>query len=172
MKPAQSTTVGPVERVRGIKNKDINPFCLSLSPGRSGSDLPGCLWGPSVFPQTCSAYSEGLAQAGLPLNSGACAALVIYKYPSSWEASFYVSVSIIFMLQVIEEHFSPNYFFMFLHSPSSWSYKVTCCLAWQCTLMRTHRVILFVFFFFFESHYLFYPGNCCLGKSKDSVFCC
>ena len=31
MKPAQSTTVGPVERVRGIKNKDINPVCLPLS---------------------------------------------------------------------------------------------------------------------------------------------
>ena len=31
MKPAHSTTVGPVERVRGIKNKDINPVCLPLS---------------------------------------------------------------------------------------------------------------------------------------------
>ncbi len=31
MKPAQSTTVGPLKRVKGIKNKDINPVCLSLS---------------------------------------------------------------------------------------------------------------------------------------------
>lgn len=71
MKPAQSTTVGPVERVRGIKNKDINPVCLSLSlsPGRSDSDLPGCLWGPSVSPETRSACSLRLAQAGLPLHS-------------------------------------------------------------------------------------------------------
>lgn len=34
MKPAQTTTVGLVMRVRGIKNKDINPVCFSLSLSR------------------------------------------------------------------------------------------------------------------------------------------
>lgn len=33
-KPAQSITVGQVMRVRGIKNKDINPVCLSLALSR------------------------------------------------------------------------------------------------------------------------------------------
>lgn len=42
MKPAQSTTVGPVERVRGIKNKDINPVCLSLSLSLQGGQALIC----------------------------------------------------------------------------------------------------------------------------------
>lgn len=76
VKPAQSRNVEPVEHVQRINNNDTNPVCFSLcvsllllSPGRSDSDLPDSLWGPSVSPETCSVCSQRLSQARLLLHS-------------------------------------------------------------------------------------------------------
>lgn len=88
MKPAQSTTVGPVERVRGIKNKDINPVCLSLSlQGGQAQICQAASEGPSVSPETCSACSWRPARVGATPAQRDCAAAPFFRYPSTQKVS-------------------------------------------------------------------------------------
>lgn len=112
MESALTAAVEPARRVRGIKNKDINPVCsLSLSPGRSGSDLPGCLWGPTVSPETRSACSLSRAQKGLSLRRICVCAQLCCSYPPSAKASARTSVLTITDSQVINACFewrTPN----------------------------------------------------------------
>lgn len=106
MEPALTAAVEPVRRVRGIKNKDINPVCsLSLSPGRSGSDLPGCLWSPTVSPETRSACSLSRTQKGPSLHRICVCAQLCRSYPASANASARTSAPTITNSQVIKACF-------------------------------------------------------------------
>lgn len=88
MEPALTAAVEPVRHVRGIKSKDINPVCsLSLSPGRSGSDLPGCLWGTPVSPETRSVCLPSRAQKGPSLRRSRAPVHLCFRYPPRSKAS-------------------------------------------------------------------------------------
>lgn len=121
MEPALTAAVEPVRRVRGIKNKDINPVCsLSLSPGRSGSDLPGCLWSPTVSPETRSACSLSRTQKGPSLHRICVCAQLCCSYLPSAKASDRTSAPAITGSQVIKA-----------------------CDKWQSDSSGSHRQILF-----------------------------
>lgn len=109
MKPAQSTTVGPVERVRGIKNKDINPVCLSLSLSREVRLRfarlplrPLCL----SWDTLCLFVEAGPSRAASA--QCVCAAAPIYKYLPSRKSRLSCLSLYHFRLRVIKEHFNPN----------------------------------------------------------------
>lgn len=115
MKPAQNTTVGPVERVRGIKNKDINPVCLSLSLSREVrfrfARLPLrplclswdtlCLFVEAAPNRTASAVCV-------------CAAALIYRCLPIWEANSHIWASFTLDLKLLGNIFSPDCFFFLL----------------------------------------------------------
>lgn len=109
MEPALTAAVEPVRHVRGIKNKDINPVCsLSLSPGRSSSDLPGCLRGTSVSPETRSVCLLSRAQKGPPLRRSRASVQLCCTYPPSSKASARTSAVTITDSQAIKTRSSKS----------------------------------------------------------------
>lgn len=109
MEPALTAAVEPVRRVRGIKNKDINPVCsLSLSPGRSSSDLPGCLRGTSVSPETRSVCLLSRAQKGPSLRRSRACVQLCWRYPPSSKASARTSAVTITDSRVIKARSSKS----------------------------------------------------------------
>lgn len=109
MEPALTAAVEPVRRVRGIKNKDINPVCsLPLSPGRSGSDLPGCLWGTSVSPETRSVCLLSRAQKGPSPRRSRASVQLCCRYPPSSKASARTSAVTITDSRVIKARSSKS----------------------------------------------------------------
>lgn len=126
MKPAQSTTVGPVERVRGIKNKDINPVCLSLSLSREVRLRfarlplrPLCL----SWDTLCLFVEAGPSRAASA--QCVCAAALIYKYLPSWKEGPHASTSVI-----LGSKFLRN----ILTQTVSWSQRVT----WGSTVAQPY----------------------------------
>lgn len=124
MKLAQKNTVGPVMRVRGIKNKYINPVCslsLSVSPGRSDADLPGSLWGPFVSPVTRSACWLSLAQKGLSLHP-------IYVHVQLRLITDILSLERQALTPWLPSFYIPKLSRTVSTQTVSWSWRVTCAL--------------------------------------------
>lgn len=123
VQPAQTTTVGAVMRVRGIKNKDINPVAsLSLQGGQAqicqgASEAPLSLLRHALLVSWVWPKQGCLCTMCLGVCVCVCAAAPIYKYLPSGKASSHTSASIISDSKLLRK---------ILTQTVSWSRHVTC----------------------------------------------